>query len=110
MNRSFSSATQVSFHGIGKVSFADQKTCQASLRSILSDIYPVQTHPDPPPQGGRGFVRGRHISPSPSMGEGRGGGDWALGDAWRQAVAAMLIVRPSAPIAFSTIWRALRRS
>src|SRR5713101_4104656 len=85
MNRSFSSATQVSFHGIGKVSFADQKTCQASLRSILSDIYPVQTIESPLPLWERVRVRGlsqdRSLAPSARAQEGEGGrGECGMGE------------------------------
>jgi hypothetical protein len=48
MNDSFSFITQVSFHGIGKdPPLPTKKTCQASIRSILSDIYPVRTHDAP---------------------------------------------------------------
>src|SRR5690242_8168543 len=42
-----------------KPPFADKKTCQRCVRSILSTIYPVQTHPNLPPQGGKGLLTPR---------------------------------------------------
>src|SRR6185437_6845762 len=80
MKAIFSSAIQVSFHGIGKgPPLPMKKTCQASIRSILFDMYPVQTPPSPltPTLSLEGEGEDvRRPSPSPLRGEGgtRAGG------------------------------------
>src|SRR5579863_1442891 len=82
MNASFSSTTQVSFHGIGKgPPLPTKKTCQASIRSILSDMYPDRTDRAPPPPRpspvqGEGDLIGvwpPTVPPPPLRGGGRGG-------------------------------------